>query len=115
MIKVVGITFKDVGKIYWFSPNVYDLYEGDKVVVETARGTELGLVTIGPREIDEKELEHELKSVLRIANKYDVKSYLENKEKSVKALMACDRIIHKHKLEMKLLQKENFLKLEKVL
>lgn len=115
MIKVVGITFKDVGKIYWFSPSVYELHEGDKVVVETARGTELGLVTIGPREIDEKELEHELKSVLRIANKYDVKSYLENKEKSVKALMTCDRIIHKHKLEMKLLDCEYTLDKQKII
>ncbi len=115
MVKVVGITFKDVGKIYWFNPNVYDLHEGDKVVVETARGMELGLVTIGPKEIEDSELEHELKSVIRIANKYDVKSYLDNKEKSIKALMACDRIIHKHKLEMKLLDCEYTLDKQKII
>jgi len=115
MIKVVGITFKDVGKIYWFSPNVYDLHEGEKVVVETARGTELGLVTIGPKEISESELEHELKSVIRIANKYDVKSYLDNKERAAKALLACDRIINKHKLEMKLLDCEYTLDKQKII
>ena len=115
MIKVVGITFKDVGKIYWFSPNVYDIHPGDKVVVETARGTELGLVTIGPKEIAEAELEHELKSVIRIANKYDIKNYNENKEKSQKALVACEKIIRKHKLEMKLLDCEYTLDKQKII
>ena len=80
MTKVVGITFKDVGKIYWFSPGVYNLSVGDKVVVETVRGLELGIVTLGIREVEDSELEHELKPVVRVANKYDVKSYLENKE-----------------------------------
>ena len=115
MTKVVGISFKDVGKIYWFSPNVYDLKVGDKVVVETIRGMELGIVTLGVREIDDKEFEHELKPVVRLANKYDVKSYLDNKERSLKALIACDRIIHKHNLEMKLLDCEFTLDKQKII
>ena len=115
MTKVVGISFKDVGKIYWFSPNVYDLHVGDKVVVETVRGLELGIVTLGIREVEDSELEHELKSVVRVANKYDVKSYLDNKERSMKALLACDRIIRKHNLEMKLLDCEFTLDKQKII
>lgn len=115
MTKVVGITFKDVGKIYWFSPGVYNLSVGDKVVVETVRGLELGIVTLGIREVEDSELEHELKPVVRVANKYDVKSYLENKERSMKALLACDKIIHKHELEMKLLDCEFTLDKQKII
>lgn len=115
MTKVVGISFKDVGKIYWFSPNVYDLHVGDKVVVETVRGLELGIVTLGIREVEDSELEHELKPVVRVANKYDVKSYLDNKERSMKALLACDRIIRKHNLEMKLLDCEFTLDKQKII
>ena len=115
MTKVVGISFKDVGKIYWFSPNVYDLHVGDKVVVETVRGLELGIVTLGVRELEDGELEHELKPVVRLANKYDVKSYLDNKERSMKALLACDRIIRKHELEMKLLDCEFTLDKQKII
>ena len=115
MTKVVGITFKDVGKIYWFSPGVYNLSVGDKVVVETVRGLELGIVTLGIREVEDSELEHELKPVVRVANKYDVKSYLDNKERSMKALLACDRIIRKHELEMKLLDCEFTLDKQKII
>ena len=53
MTKVVGITFKDVGKIYWFSPGPYKLEKDDKVVVDTVRGIELGQVTIPPLEIED--------------------------------------------------------------
>ena len=115
MTKVVGISFKDVGKIYWFSPNVYDLHVGDKVVVETVRGLELGIVVLGVREVEDSELEHELKPVVRLANKYDVKSFLDNREKSIKALMTCDRIIRRHKLEMKLLDCEFTLDKQKII
>ena len=73
MIKIVGITFKEVGKIYWFDPTPFDLNVGDKVVVETVRGLELGQVTQPIKEVENDNLEHELKPVIRIANKYDLK------------------------------------------
>ena len=47
MTKVVGIVFKDVGKVYWFNPSTYTLKKDDKVIVETVRGTELGTVHQG--------------------------------------------------------------------
>lgn len=41
MVKIIGVSFKDVGKIYWFNPNGLTLSVNDKVVVETIRGIEL--------------------------------------------------------------------------
>ena len=54
MKKIVGIGFKDVGKIYWFNPNFLNLKVGDKVVVETVRGLELGHVVMPIKEIEDK-------------------------------------------------------------
>lgn len=115
MVKVVGITFKEVGKIYWFNPDPFKLRKGDRVVVETVRGMELGFVEIEPREIDEKFLEHELKNVLRIANKYDIKNYEANLLKAEKDLVTCDKIIKRNKLDMKLLYCEYTLDKQKII
>ncbi|MDD5183530.1 MAG: stage 0 sporulation protein, partial [Bacilli bacterium] len=56
MVKVVGVAFKEVGKIYWFDPNNLTLSEGDKVVVETIRGLEIGLIVKGIQEVNEKDV-----------------------------------------------------------
>ena len=115
MIKVVGITFKQVGKIYWFNPEPFKLRKGDKVVVETIRGMELGSVEIEPREIDEKLVEHELKSVVRIANKYDIKNYETNLQKAEKDIKVCEKIVARNKLDMKLLYCEYTLDKQKII
>ncbi len=40
MIEIIGIRFKEVGKVYYFSPKGKTVQAGDKVIVETARGVE---------------------------------------------------------------------------
>ena len=115
MAKVVGITFKDVGKVYWFNPSTYTLKKDDKVIVETVRGTELGTVAIAPRMIDDSELEHELKPIVRIANKNDIKSYVYNQEKAEKDFERCLKIVQKNKLEMKLLYCEYTIDRQKII
>lgn len=115
MIRVVGITFKEVGKIYWFSPGPYKLEKGEKVVVETVRGLELGFVTVPPQDIEDGVLEHELKPVVRIASKIDNKNYNENLVKAKKALEITEKIIKKDKLEMKLLDCEYTLDKQKII
>ena len=40
MKTVIGVKFKDGGKMYYFDPGEFDVKEGDGVIVETARGTE---------------------------------------------------------------------------
>lgn len=115
MAKVVGVIFKEVGKIYWFSPEPYSPKKGDKVVVETARGLELGFVETPVKEIADELLEHELKPIIRIANKYDIKNYQANLEKAEKDFDKCKKIIDKHKLEMKLLFCEYTLDKQKII
>ena len=48
MTKIVGIRFRNVGKIYYFDPKNYKMQVGDHVIVETARGVEFGRVVLGP-------------------------------------------------------------------
>ena len=115
MKKIVGINFKDVGKIYWFSPNFLNLKEGDKVVVETIRGQELGIVVQGVKEVDDSILEHELKPVLRLASEKDIKNYERNNELAKKAYIKAKQIIENQKLQMKTLSCEYTLDGSKLL
>lgn len=115
MVRVVGIGFKEVGKIYYFDPTPFNLDVDDLVVVETVRGIELGKVITPPQEIPEEELEHELKSVIRIATDKDIKAYRENQKKAVKTLEICKEIVKQHGLEMKLLECEYTLDRNKVI
>lgn len=115
MSKVVGIGFKEVGKIYWFDPGRYNVKVSDKVIVETIRGLELGVVVEPIKELDDENFNHEIKPVIRIAHKGDLKAYEENREKAKKAMCTCRRIIAKHKLEMKLLDCEYTLDRSKII
>lgn len=115
MAKVVGIGFKEVGKIYWFDPGRYDMKVSDKVIVETIRGLELGVVVEPIKEVSDESLEHELKPVLRLAHKGDLKAYEENRQKAQKAMFDCKRIINKHQLQMKLLDCEYTLDRSKII
>lgn len=103
MKKIVGIGFKDVGKIYWFNPNFLNLKVGDKVVVETVRGLELGHVVMPIKEIDDKSFEHELKDIIRIASDKDIKDYNKYEEKALEDYERAKKIIEAQKLEMKTL------------
>ena len=82
MIKIVGVRFKNAGKIYYFDPVELEVEKSIDVVVETARGLEYGTVVVGPKEIDESELVSPLKPIIRIATDEDRQVYLENKEKA---------------------------------
>lgn len=115
MVKVVGVRFKNVGKVYYFSPNGFELKVRDKVIVETARGLECGEVTFSDRGIPDDELTSELKPVLRPANKNDLKIVAENKEKEKEAFDICLKKIEAHNLKMKLVDVEYTLDRNKIL
>ena len=89
MVNVVGIRFKKVGKIYYFEPQDLKINKGDYLIVETARGIELGECVIGIKEISEEEIISPLKKVLRIATEEDILKHKENKDKEVAALEIC--------------------------
>ncbi|MBP5445742.1 MAG: stage 0 sporulation family protein [Acholeplasmatales bacterium] len=114
-MQVIRIQFKPVGKKYYFSPNNIDLKDGDKVVVETVRGIEMGTVIGDVMEIDEKELVSELKPILRKASKKDIEDYniAKEKEKGVKEKTKFYAI--NNGLEMKILGCEYTLDLGKLI
>ncbi len=106
MIEIMGIRFRTAGKIYYFDPNGHTAVPGDKVIVQTVRGTELGTVVLGNREIDESETMKDLSPVLRLATAEDLTKDAENREKEKKAFDICEKKIKKHKLDMKLINVE---------
>ena len=106
METVVGVRFKQAGKIYYFSPGGKELALHDHVIVETARGMEYGTIVIAPREVCEKKVVKPLKEVIRKATEADEKTNAENKEKEKKAFDICLEKIRKHGLEMKLIDVE---------
>jgi cell fate regulator YaaT (PSP1 superfamily) len=106
MIKVAGIRFKEVGKIYYFDPGEFEIEQGQSVVVETVRGIEYGNVAIGSRFVPQKEVYQPLKKILRIATEEDDKKNVENKKQEKEAFALCQGKIEKHKLEMKLIDVE---------
>jgi cell fate regulator YaaT (PSP1 superfamily) len=115
MAKVVGIGFKEVGKIYWFNPQSYKLQIGDSVVVETVRGLEMGKVVEPIKEIADSEIEHDLKNVIRIANDKDLLHARDNDEKSCVAIGKIREIIETNKLDMKTIDCEYTLDGSKLL
>ena len=106
MKNIVPVRFKTAGKAYYFDPHSFDLHAGDKVIVETSRGIELGTVASGIREIDGNELHSELKSVVRLATEEDMAHYEDNKRREKEAFGICLEKIKAHKLEMKLVEVE---------
>ena len=106
MTKVVGIRFQRAGKIYYFDPLDYDLEVPMHVIVETARGVEMGTVLIAPKEVEDDQVVQPLKPVIRVATDEDEKVMERNKEKEVEAFAICKDKIAKHGLEMKLVAAE---------
>ena len=106
MADIVGVRFKAVGKIYYFDPLELDIKTGDSVIVETARGTEIGTVVFGRRSVDDSEVVKPLKSIIRIADKHDIAIKEANKKKEKEAFEICLEKIRKHGLAMKLVDVE---------
>ncbi len=115
MIKVIGVRFRHVGKIYYFDPKDYPVCEGDHVIVETARGIEYGFVVLGPREVSEEKVVQPLKSVIRIATPKDDAREENNRKKEKDAFQICLKKIREHHLEMKLIEAEYTFDNNKVL
>lgn len=106
METVVGIRFKQAGKIYYFSPGDLELKNHDHVIVETVRGMEYGTVVIPPRDVPESKVVKPLKEVIRKATATDEKTYEENKTKEKKAFDICLEKIKANNLVMKLIDVE---------
>lgn len=106
MAQIIGVRFKNVGKIYYFDPQDIKIEVGEKVIVETARGIECGTVAIANREVPDEEIVHPLKNIIRVANDEDLKKVEENHQKEDEAFKICLKKIEQHNLAMKLIDCE---------
>lgn len=115
MTRVIGVRFRQAGKIYFFAPGKLHIKQGDKVIVETARGVEFGSVVTGPKDVPDEEIMQPLKSVIRVATEEDKRMEERNREKEKEAFDICLEKIRKHNLEMKLINAEYTFDNNKVL
>ncbi len=105
-VEVVGVRFKQTGKIYYFAPSGISFDAGDGVIVETSRGQEYGFVAMANRMVSEKEIVQPLKDVLRKATAEDGVKHKKNKEMEKRAAAVWEDLVAKHKLVMSLTEVE---------
>lgn len=106
MATIIGVRFKNTGKVYYFNPGESVFKKGDLAVVETARGAECGEVVIPNKEVADSTIVKPLKPVLRAATPEDRRRVRENAEKEQRAMKICQEKILAHKLDMKLVDVE---------
>lgn len=106
MAEVVGIRFKENGKIYYFDPDSKKLSKGEKAIVETVRGIECGEVASANHKVNDSEIVHPLKKILRIANKEDIRILEQNKKKEEEAFSFCQKKVEQLGLDMSLVEVE---------
>ena len=106
MTEVVGIKFKKVGKTYYFSPDRLKLKIGDRVIVKTARGIEMGEVVMDNKMVEDNTVVAPLKKVLRLATEKDVETAEKNRAREKETMSVCEQVIAEHGLEMKLVDVE---------
>lgn len=115
MVKVIGVRFRNAGKIYYFDPAGRNISTGQHVIVETARGIEFGIVVLGCREVEDSKVVQPLKPVIRMATQEDENIEANNKKKEKEAFKICQEKIKKHGLQMKLIDAEYTFDNNKVL
>ena len=106
MAQVIGVRFKNAGKVYYFDPGDKTVAQGDRVIVETVRGIECGEVVMPNREVADNTIVHPLKGVIRMANATDLATVEQNAQKEKEAFAVCLKKITEHKMDMKLIDVE---------
>lgn len=103
---IIGVSFRQAGKVYFFDPGDEKIERGGHVIVETAKGVEYGTVVVPNREMAEEKIVAPLKKIIRVATPKDEDIELKNREKEKDAYKICLEKIAKHRLEMKLIAAE---------
>ena len=107
MKTIIGVRFRQAGKIYYFDPGKHEnIKRGTHVIVETAKGVEYGTVVLPPTQMPEEKIVAPLKGIIRVATKADEENESKNREKEKDAFAICLEKISKHGLEMKLIAAE---------
>ncbi len=106
MTEVVGVKFKPEGRIYYFDPLKKSYSEGERVIVETARGIECGTISSANHEVEDEAIVKPLKRVVRVATEQDLRRAEENRKREREAFPVCEQKIIEHGLDMKLVDVE---------
>ena len=106
MTNIIGVRFKNMGKVYYFDAAGHTLQKGDYAVVETSRGLECGEVAMANRDVADEELVQPLRPVVRKATPADIKRAEENAAREAEAMDICAKRIAAHELDMKLISAE---------
>lgn len=106
MTEIIGVRFKEAGKVYFFSPRGISTEKSDHVIVETARGVEFGFVAVPNKWVPSAEIVPPLRPLLRLATKMDDEKYEANKRLEAEAFKTCQEKIREHGLDMKLIEAE---------
>ncbi|MBQ4072072.1 MAG: stage 0 sporulation family protein [Clostridia bacterium] len=106
MVEIIGINFREAGKIYYFAPGKFTLSQGERVIVDTARGVEIGTVKIPNKKVPTSEIVPPLKAIIRPATAEDLERNEKNHELEMDAALICKKKIAAHKLEMSLVAVE---------
>ena len=112
---VIGIRFREVGKVYYFDPKGKNFEKGQHVIVETMKGIECGEVVMTNRLLPDDDMVQTLRGIIREASESDLKKDMENREKEQKAFEICEQKIKQHGLEMKLVNVEYMFDGNKIL
>ena len=105
-VEVIGVRFRQTGKIYYFDPNGFKVELNENVIVETARGLEYGQTVASNKFVSNTEIVPPLRKVIRKATAEDDKHHEENSKKEKEAFEICTQKIEKHNLDMKLIEVE---------
>ena len=106
MVKIIGVRFRNNGKVYYFNPKEILVKTGEHVIVETSKGIEYGKVVMDPREVTEDKVVKPLKEVIRKATPEDDEKEAVHQSKEKEAYKICLQKIQEHELEMKLIEVE---------
>ena len=105
-VEIVGVNFREAGKIYYFSPGEFKFSVGERVIVETSRGIEMGTVKVANKTVDSTEIISPLKPVTRSATEADIQHYEKNRAAEEEAITICQKKVEDHNLGMKLVGAE---------
>ncbi|BBD90973.1 stage 0 sporulation family protein [Staphylococcus caprae] len=115
MPNVVGVQFQKAGKLEYYAPNQLDVNVGDRVVVESKRGIEIGLVKFPPKDVADGDVTLPLKEIIRIVNEEDEEQYYNNERDAEQALELCKKVVKNQNLDMRLVNCEYTLDKSKVI
>jgi cell fate regulator YaaT (PSP1 superfamily) len=105
-VEIVGVSFREAGKIYYFSPAKKKIEAGSRVIVDTARGIEIGTVKIPNKTVDTSEVIQPLKEIIRVATDEDLQRDAANRQLEMDAAVICKKKIANHGLDMSLVAVE---------